>query len=136
MDSAIFRELEETADKYDREKIYLFNAGVSDEISEIEYGYVQGEQRHTEKITTIDTELSEKIVTFIKMDVETFEIKALEGARRIITEQKPKLSISAYHYLSDLWEVPRKIRELVPEYKLYLRHHAPTVWDTDCYACI
>ncbi len=136
LDSAIFRELEETADKYDREKIYLFNAGVSDEISEIEYGYVQGEQRHTEKITTIDTELSEKIVTFIKMDVETFEIKALEGARRIITEQKPKLSISAYHYLSDLWEVPRKIRELVPEYKLYLRHHAPTVWDTDCYACI
>ena len=70
------------------------------------------------------------------MDVETFEIKALDGARRIITEQKPKLSISAYHYLSDLWEVPRKIRELVPEYKLYLRHHAPTVWDTDCYACI
>lgn len=66
-------------------------------------------------------------MTLIKMDVETFEIKALEGARRIIIEQKPKLSISAYHYLSDLWEVPRKIRELVPEYKLYLRHHAPTV---------
>lgn len=60
LDSAIFGELERTVDKYGKEKIYLFNAGVSDEISEIEYGYVQGEERHTEKITTIDTELKGK----------------------------------------------------------------------------
>ena len=75
-------------------------------------------------------------ITFIKMDVETFEIKALKGAKQIITQQKPKLCISAYHYLSDLWEVPRVIKEMVPEYKVYLRHHSPAVWDTDCYAYI
>lgn len=136
LDSAIFRELKKTADKYDKEKIHLFNAGVSDEISEIEYGYVQGEEKHVERITTIDGALKDKKVTFIKMDVETFEIRALKGAENIIRGQKPKLSISAYHYLSDLWEVPKTIKRLVPEYKLYLRHHAPTVWDTDCYAYV
>lgn len=136
LDSDIFKELEETADKYDREKIMLINAGVSDETSELEYGYIQGKAKHTEHITTIDKALNGKKVTFIKMDVETFEIKALNGARETIIEQRPKLCISVYHYLSDLWEVPRLIKEMVPEYKICLRHHAPTVWDTDCYAYI
>lgn len=136
LDSAIFHELEKTAGKYDVKKIELINAGVSDEKSEMEYGYVQGEEKHLERITTIDDALRGKKVTFIKMDVETFEIKALRGAEHIIREQKPKLCISAYHYLSDLWEVPKAIKELVPEYRIYLRHHSPAVWDTDCYAYI
>lgn len=136
LDSSIFQELEKTAKKYEFEKITLINAGVSDEKTQIEYGYVQGKEKHTERITTIDEELGSKKVTFIKMDVETFELKALKGAKKIITKQKPKLSISAYHYLSDLWEVPQAIKEMVPEYKLYLRHHSPAVWDTDCYAYI
>lgn len=136
LDSAIFRELEKTADKYDRTKIHLINAGVSDEITIMEYGYVQGEEKHKEQITTIDHELTGKKVTFIKMDVETFELKALQGTKGVITEQKPRLAISAYHYLSDLWEVPRAIKDMVPEYQIYLRHHAPTVWDTDCYAFV
>lgn len=136
MDTAIFRELEKTADKYDRNKIFLFHAGVSDADGVIEYGYVPGEKKHMEHITTIDGTLQGKKVTLIKMDVETYELRALEGAKHIITEQKPKLAISAYHYLSDLWEVPGMIKKMVPEYKIYLRHHAPVVWDTDCYAYI
>ncbi len=136
LDSEIFRELEETANKYDREKILLINSGVSDENDRVEYSYVQGKEKHTEHITTIDEALKGKKVTFIKMDVETFEIKALKGAEHIIAKQKPKLSISAYHYLSDLWEVPITIKKLVPEYRIYLRHHSPAVWDTDCYAYI
>lgn len=135
LDSKIFPELEKTADKYDRKKIYLFNAGVSDEDSEVEYSYGGG-VKNIEHMTTIDKALRGKKVTLIKMDVETYEIKALEGAQNTITEQKPKLAISAYHSLSHLWEVPRAIKNLVPEYKLYLRHHAPAVWDTDCYAYI
>lgn len=136
LDSKIFRELEKTANKYNREKIFLFNSGVSNKNDEVKYSYIQGQETQAERITTLDQALKEKKVTFIKMDVETFELKALEGAKSIISKQKPKLSISAYHYLSDLWEVPTMIKKIVPEYKLYLRHHAPTVWDTDCYAHI
>lgn len=136
LDSTIFHELEKTAQKYAQEKILLFNAGVSDEKSEIQYGYVCGRDKNMEQITTIDEALPDKKVTFIKMDVETYEIKALKGAQKTITKQKPKLCISAYHYLSDLWEVPRTIKTMMPEYKIYLRHHSPAVWDTDCYAYV
>ena len=136
LDSFIFKQLEGTAGKYDKNRIMLFNAGVSDKDEEIEYGYVRGKQKHNEMVTTIDKALDGKKVTFIKMDVEGFELKALKGAEKIIREQRPKLSISAYHYLSDLWEVPRAIKRMVPEYRLYLRHHSPAVWDTDCYAYI
>ena len=134
LDPIIFQKLEKTASKYDSDKIVLFNAGVSDETATLNYSYVGGEKAKPTQIITIDKALGDSKVTFIKMDVETFELKALEGAKNIIKTQKPKLSISAYHYLSDLWEVPLKIKELNPEYKVYLRHHAQVDWDTNCYA--
>jgi len=133
LDSSIFKELREVAEKYDMDKIEIFNAGVSDVSGDVQYVYT-GIDKKTEKLVALDDVLMNKPVTFIKMDVETFEIKALEGAKGIIKNQKPKLAISAYHYLSDLWEIPKKIKEIQPLYKLYLRHHAPVVWDTDCYA--
>lgn len=136
LDSDIFKILEETAAKYDSDRIMLFNSGVSDETTEIKYSHIQGKEKHVEHITTLDQTLKDKKVTFIKMDVKTYELKALQGAKEIITRQTPKLAISAYHYLSDLWEVPQTIKEMVPEYKIYLRHHSPVVWDTDCYAYI
>lgn len=136
LDREIFKELQATVNKYDTRKIELYNAGVSDEDSEIKYAYVSGEEQHIEKVVTLDRVLAGKRVTFIKMDVETFEIKALRGAEKVIKKNQPKLCISAYHYLSDLWEVPLAIKELNPNYKLFLRHHSPTVWDTDCYAMV
>lgn len=136
LDNDIFQELEKTAEKYDLNKIKLFNAGVSDKCEEFEYGYVQGEEKHIAKVTPIDIALPSEKVTYIKMDVETYELKALEGAKRIIQTQKPKLCISAYHYLSDLWEVPLKIKALNAGYTVFLRHHSPAVWDTDCYAYV
>lgn len=136
LDNTIFQELRRTAEKYDIEKIELYNAGVSDKDEEIEYAYVAGEERNLEKVVALDHVLADKRVTFIKMDVETFEIKALHGAEKIIKMNEPKLCISAYHYLSDLWEVPLTIKEINPKYRLYLRHHSPAVWDTDCYAMV
>lgn len=136
LDNTIFQELRRTVEKYDIEKIELYNAGVSDKDEEIEYAYVAGEERNLEKVVALDHVLADKRVTFIKMDVETFEIKALHGAETIIKINEPKLCISAYHYLSDLWEVPLTIKEINPKYRLYLRHHSPAVWDTDCYAMV
>lgn len=133
LDEKIFNILKERTQGY--QNIEYYNYGVSDEYSEFEYNYIQGTKSRRAKVDAIDNILTGKRVTYIKMDVETYELKALEGAKTIITTQQPKLCISAYHYLSDLWEVPKKIKNLVPDYKLYLRHHSPCVWDTDCYAC-
>jgi FkbM family methyltransferase len=64
---------------------------------------------------------------FIKMDIEGAEVSALRGARKVITEHKPRLAICLYHRLSDMWEIPRLLREMVPEYRFWCRKNAPFV---------
>jgi FkbM family methyltransferase len=75
-------------------------------------------------------------VTFIKMDVEGSEKKAIDGAREIIGNNRPKLAICVYHRPHDIFDLPLKIHKLNPNYRLYLRHHASD-WracETVCYA--
>lgn len=81
----------------------------------------------------LDDIIKEK-VTFIKMDIEGAELKALEGAKNIIKRDQPKLAICLYHKLSDLWNIPFYIHDLVPEYKLYVRHHGKNQEETVLYA--
>ncbi len=73
-------------------------------------------------------------VTFIKMDIEGAEQNALDGARETIRKYHPKLAVSVYHRQDDIWQIPLWLHELVPEYKLYLRHHRATPVDTVLYA--
>jgi FkbM family methyltransferase len=73
-------------------------------------------------------------VTLIKMDIEGSELSALKGAKKIIQKQKPKLAICIYHKPSDLWEIPLYIKELNPDYRLFLRHHTQLEYETVCYA--
>ncbi len=87
-------------------------------------------------LINLDSILENKKVTFIKMDIEGAEMDGLEGAEHIISEQRPKLAISVYHKLDDLWKIPQYIKQLCPAYKIYLRHHTAVAWDTDCYAYI
>ena len=75
-------------------------------------------------------------VTFIKMDIEGAERKTIEGAESIIKKYKPKLAICVYHRADDIYEIPLAIKKLVPQYKLYLRHHSDSFLDTVLYATI
>lgn len=77
---------------------------------------------------------SEDKITFIKMDVEGAELESLKGARKTIQRDKPKLAICIYHKSEDMVEIPLYIKELVPEYKLYVRHHSNTASETVLYA--
>lgn len=84
----------------------------------------------------IDRIVEGKRVTFIKMDIEGSERKALEGARNAIQKYRPKLAISLYHKPEDIVELPAYILELVPEYKFYIRHYRSDVCETVLYAVI
>lgn len=64
---------------------------------------------------SIDNLLGDKSITFIKMDIEGAEYNALLGAKRVITEQKPKLAICIYHSYEDYYRIPLLIKEMVPE---------------------
>jgi hypothetical protein len=70
------------------------------------------------------------------MDIEGSEMAALRGAQKIIKTQKPKCAICVYHNPSHFFEVPRYLLSLVPEYKIYFRHHSQQLYETVCYATL
>lgn len=73
-------------------------------------------------------------VSFIKLDIEGAELEALQGAKRIIMEHKPKLAVCLYHKKEDYWRIPYFLKKLVPEYKLYIRHYSNYSAETVLYA--
>ena len=73
-------------------------------------------------------------VTMIKMDIEGAELEALKGSKKVIQRDKPRLAICIYHKPEDMTEIPLYIKELVPEYKLYIRHHSNAGTETVLYA--
>ena len=85
-------------------------------------------------VTTIDKAIGDKPVTFVKMDIEGSELRALHGAKNTIIRNKPKLAISVYHKPEDIWEIPEYIMELRPDYRFYLRHYSFDVYETVLYA--
>jgi len=87
-------------------------------------------------VISIDEAIKEDIPTFIKMDIEGAELKALEGAEKTIVKNKPKLAICVYHKPLDIIDIPLYIKQLVPEYKLYLRHYSNSHLDTILYAIL
>ena len=88
------------------------------------------------KVTDIDS-LIDCPVTMIKMDIEGSEMKALDGAKRIIKTYLPKLYVCAYHRNEDLFALGKKILSLNDKYMLYFRHsvYIPA-WESNFYAVI
>ncbi len=82
---------------------------------------------------TLDRLLDDN-VTFIKMDIEGAEYRAIKGAETIIRKCHPKLAISIYHNAEDIWELPRLIMTICPDYRLYLRHYSIAQAETVLYA--
>jgi FkbM family methyltransferase len=70
---------------------------------------------------------------YVKMDIEGAEQDALRGMRNLLAEQQPVLAISAYHRPADLWEIPRLVRELYPDPRLWLRQHCHHGFETVLY---
>jgi FkbM family methyltransferase len=83
------------------------------------------------KVVTLDGFVKQnKIdkVDFIKMDIEGAELGALKGAENILRKDKPKLAISAYHQVQDLYELILYINSLDLGYKFWLETHYPDFW--------
>lgn len=77
---------------------------------------------HTIKVEKLDACL-DKPVSFIKMDLEGWELHALDGCKAQIKNNQPKLAIAVYHDASHFWEVWEKIINFNSGYKVYLRHY-------------
>lgn len=87
-------------------------------------------------VTNIDSVEECRDATFIKMDIEGAEMEALYGAKETIMRNHPKLAICIYHSDADMIRIAEYIHGLVPEYKLYVRHHTKRNHETVLYAVI
>lgn len=121
--------------------VKLYNAGLWSEDTTLYFDEMgNGASRITKEKTgvsidtlSLDGCVTDK-VTFIKMDIEGAELEALKGSREIIKKHKPRLAICIYHKKEDFVEIPAFIKELVPEYKLYVRHYSNDAGETVLYA--
>ena len=131
----------------DKKNIELFPYGVGETREELWLGgtgssssflgdkiKIEGREGKQQIIVSLDEQLKEP-VTWIKMDIEGFEIPALLGAKHHIQKESPKLTICLYHIVSDLWEIPRLIDAMNPNYEYKIRHyHKEQNWETVLYA--
>ncbi len=74
--------------------------------------------------------------TYINIDVEGAECEMLNGAKSTLKAYSPKICIAAYHKSEDIFALVNQLKEINPDYKIYLRHHPHiSFWDTNIY-CI
>lgn len=84
---------------------------------------------------SIDNFLNGKPITYIKADVEGAEREALIGGAKTIQKYYPFLAVSAYHKISDIFELVLLLHGIAPEYDIFMRHH-PYIpaFETNIYA--
>jgi FkbM family methyltransferase len=97
----------------------------------------------TVDVVPLDELLATEAPTFIKMDIEGFELEALAGAAEVIRRCRPILAVTVYHHGDHLWKVPLAIAQAAdPEfeggahqdYNFFLRSYQSEFWETVCYA--
>lgn len=86
-------------------------------------------------VNDLDSALAFIDPTFIKLDIEGFELEALMGASGVLSRARPILAVSAYHAQDHLWRIPLLLSSLLPDqYQFFLRPHGAESWDLVCYA--
>ncbi len=103
--------------------IYFHPLGLSDQRGQLTFDSDAGSASAvtqtggaTIEVITLDQAIREP-VTFIKMDLEGWELKALAGCAGHIRREQPRLAISVYHAARDFREICRYILSLNPAYK-------------------
>ncbi len=139
-DKKTFRKLKQNTE--DLENVRLFNMGIWDENTDLNFegslgrgSWISDRGKGILPVTTIDTLFSKRRVTFVKIDVEGAEEKALMGGASVIGRDRPKINMALYHRSSDIFRLPLLLHEICPEYKMYLRQHPHIpAWDCNLYA--
>ena len=72
--------------------------------------------------------------SFIKLDVEGYELKALRGAGQTLRSARPVVTVCLYHLQNHLWEIPLALAETAPDYRYTLVPHVADGWDLVLYA--
>jgi len=119
---------------YDKKQTLFFKKEAT---NDMQFQIQTEPSEHQVEVTSIDQFVLENEITsidFIKMDIEGSEVMALKGAKQTIEKYRPKLAICIYHEFDDLWKIPLLVKQLNPNYTLYVGHHSQNLLDTVLYA--
>lgn len=119
-----------------KEKSELFMNSTEGEINAANIIVKHGNEKVS--ITTIDDYvygLQLNDISLIKLDIEGYELSALQGADSTIEKFGSKLQICLYHKQEDLIDIPLYIYHKYKEkkYKYYLGHHRDNYMETVLY---
>ncbi|MBY9012035.1 MAG: FkbM family methyltransferase [Candidatus Lokiarchaeota archaeon] len=115
----------ETIQQYNFKNVIPIKKCIGEKCGEVNFhnmgpfSYVsEGEGMSVMEMTTIDQFVSERNlnVGVIKIDIEGNEMEVLEGAKKIIVEQKPVLLLGIYHNPREFFEAKQFVQELKPDY--------------------
>lgn len=70
---------------------------------------------------SVDNIVGERVVDFVKYDVEGSEYEALVGSEKTLKAKPASVLLSAYHRNDDLYKLVLKLHEILPDHKMYLR---------------
>jgi FkbM family methyltransferase len=138
-----FKALQAATESFKDEKrqIEVYPCALGDSVAQIR---IESSGESSSRVGSGETTISCRMIdefaglgrspTFIKLDIEGYELPALRGARRTISEHKPVLAVSAYHKQDDLWELPLEIFKMQHEYDFRLVPHVSDGWDLVLYA--
>lgn len=101
---------------FDEKQTLSFDASAGSACKISEHGSVKID------VDTLDNRTTDS-VGFIKLDLEGAEPKALQGMKKHIQEDHPKLAVAVYHDPAHFWQVPEIILGVRSDYKVYLRHY-------------
>ena len=117
-----------------QKKMHICNSAAWDSTSNVSFFVLHGPGSFQADIgpdivngIKIDDVLAGNSATYIKMNIEGSETKALRGAYNTIIKYKPRLAIMGYHKTSDFWEVPLIIKEYRSDYDISLRSYMKNV---------
>ena len=81
----------------------------------------------------IDSKIPNVKATIIKMDLEGYELEALEGCKKLDLTNAV-FAITTYHKLEHLFQIPLMLHKLVPSHKLFFRTYGEDWFETIVYA--
>lgn len=73
------------------------------------------------RVTTLDRLFADRPVTYIKADLEGYDLKMLKGARNVIRANKPRIAITTYHSADDAPQMQQYLAEIVPAYRFKIK---------------
>lgn len=139
-DSRNIRELERNCPPEYRQKLMVRHTALGDKPETVRVRNYDGSNSIVREdgeeevpCTRLDCFAEELRPTILKIDVEGWESRLLIGAEEMIRRDRPLIAIAVYHREQDFWEVPLKLKDMVPEYRFYLRSYL-NVAETVLYA--